>query len=93
MSWMARHVVKDHVGAYDVGNPVSEWTVSIDGAHRKPLIRQVKESTNIKRARRGVQLKVNNRKITGILPGMFSTPRMSFSAPPMRRILCIKILA
>ena len=38
-------MVKDHVGAYDVGNPVSEWTVSIDGAHRKPLIRQVKEST------------------------------------------------
>ena len=93
MSWMARHVVKDHVGAYDVGNPVSEWTVSIDGAHRRPLIRQVKESTNIKRARRRVLLKVINRKITGMLPGMFSTPRMSFSAPPMRRILCIKILA
>ena len=86
-------MVKDHVGAYDVGNPVSEWTVSIDGAHRKPLIRQVKESTNIKRARGGVLLKVINRKITGMLPGMFSTPRMSFSAPPMRRILCIKILA
>ena len=45
LSWMARHVVEDYAGAYDVGNPVSEWTVSIDGAHRKPLIRQVKEST------------------------------------------------
>ena len=60
-------MVKDHVGAYDVGNPVSEWTVSIDGAHRKPLIRQVKE--------------VINKKLTGILPGMFSTPRMSFFSP------------
>ena len=57
LSWMARHVVEDHAGAYDVGNPVSEWIVSIDGAHRKPLNRQVKESINIKKARGGVQLK------------------------------------
>ena len=64
MSWMARHVVEDHVGAYDVGNPVSEWIVSIDGAHRKPLNRQVKESINIKKARGGVQLKVLNRNVT-----------------------------
>ena len=64
MSWMARHVVEDHAGAYDIGNPVSEWIVSIDGAHRKPLNRQVKESINIKKARDGVQLKVLNRKVT-----------------------------
>ena len=64
MSWMAKHVREEHEGSYTEREPVSDWIVTVDGSHKKPLNRQVKESINIKKVRGGVQLRVLNSKVT-----------------------------
>ena len=51
MSWMAKHVREEHEGSYTEREPVSDWIVTVDGSHKKPLKRQVKESINIKKVR------------------------------------------
>ena len=78
LSWMACHVVEDHDRVYNEGNPVNDWIVTIDGIHRKPLNRQVKESINIKKVKAGVPIKVGERKMT-VSKNIFNSKEEYFS--------------
>ena len=75
---MACHVVEDHDRVYNEGNPVNDWIVTIDGIHRKPLNRQVKESINIKKVKAGVPIKVGERRMT-VSKNIFNSKEEYFS--------------
>ena len=77
-SWMAKHLVEDHNGEYQVDNPLNDWIVTIDGVHRKALNRQVKESINIKKAKGGIPIKVGTKKIT-VSKEVFNTKEEFYS--------------
>ena len=50
----------------------------MDGIHRKPLSRQVKESINIKKVKAGVPIKVGERKMT-VSKNIFNSKEEYFS--------------